>query len=79
MELIKKFFGHAFVNTEEVKNLVIKIVIYVVVGAVCGILVGLIGYLPFGGPIAYLLDSLVGLYFTASIVFAILSHFKVLK
>ena len=72
MDMLKKFFPYSF-GAAEVKDLVIKIIVYLVAGAVIGWVVGLIPLV--GG----LLSSLVGLYGTVGIVLVVLDYLKVLK
>ena len=79
MEMVKKYFGHAFENTDTLKGLIIKILVYIVVDFICGLVIGIIGKIPVIGLVAGILGSLVGLYFLVSIVLAILNYLKVLK
>ena len=79
MEMIKKYFGHAFQGTDTLKGLLIKIVIYIVVDAICGFVIGLLAALPLIGWLIGLLGGLVGLYFLVSMILAILNYLKLLK
>ena len=72
MDMLKKFFPYSF-GAAEVKDLVIKIIVYLVAGAVIGWVVGLIPLV--GG----LISSLVGLDGTVGIVLVVLDYLKVLK
>lgn len=72
MDMLKTFFPYSF-GAAEVKDLVIKIIVYLVAGAVIGWVVGLIPLV--GG----LIGSLVGLYGTVGIVLVVLDYLKVLK
>ena len=78
MDTLKKIFPFSF-GSKDVAALVIKIIIYVVAGAVIGFLLGVIGKLPLVGIITGLLGTLVGIYATAGIVIAILDYCKVFK
>ncbi len=78
MDTLKKFFPFSF-GSKDVAALVIKIIIYVVAGAVIGFLLGVIGKLPLVGIITGLIGTLVGIYTTAGIVIAILDYCKVFK
>ena len=78
MDFIKKFWPFSF-NTEDVKQLVIKAIIYVVIDIVLGTLIGLLANIQVVGVIFSILGSLLGLYVTAGLVFLFLSYFKVLK
>ena len=79
MEMVKKYFGHAFQGTDTLKGLLIKILIYVVVNIVFGVVIGIFAKLPLIGWIISILGGLVELYFFVSIVLAILNYLKVLK
>ncbi len=72
MDMLKKFFPYSF-GAKDVTGLVIKILVYLVAGAVVGFVLGLIPLI--GG----LLGSLVGLYSTVGIVLVILDYLKVIK
>ena len=72
MDFLKKFFPYSF-GAADVKALVIKILVYVVVGYLAGFVAGLI---PFVGG---LLGTVIGLYTTAGWILAILDYLKVLK
>ena len=80
MDFIKKFWPFSF-NTEDVKQLVIKAIIYVVIDIVLGTLIGLLARVDIAilSAIFTILGSLLGLYVTAGLVFLFLSYFKVLK
>lgn len=72
MDFLKKYFPYSF-GAADVKALIIKIVVYVLVGYLLGFVAGLI---PFVGGI---LGTLVSLYTTAGWILAILDYLKVLK
>ena len=78
MDMLKKFFPHAFKAT-EVSALVISLIIYVLIDIVCGFVIGLLVKIPLLGIIFSLLGSLVGLYAFVGIVLSILVFCKVLK
>ncbi len=78
MDMLKKFFPHAFKVT-EVQSFIITLIIYVLIDIVCGFVIGLLAKLPIVGVIFSLLGSLVGLYATVGIVLSILVFTKVLK
>lgn len=72
MDTLKKLFPYSF-GVKDVKDLVIKVLVYLVGGAIVGFVVGL---LPIVGGI---LGTVVNIYTTVGWVLAILDHFKVLK
>lgn len=78
MDMLKKFFPHAFKAT-EVKSFIIALLVYAVIDIVCGIVIGLLAKLPLIGIIFSLLGSLIGLYALVGIVLSILVFVKVVK
>ena len=86
MDLLKKLFPYSF-GTKDVANLVIKTIVYIVVTAVLGALIGLstilVAWIPVVGLlVAWLLgiiSSLAGIYCLAGIIVLFLDYFKVLK
>lgn len=78
MDILKKYFPHAFKAT-ELNAFIITLIIYILIDVVCGVVIGLLAKLPIIGIIFGLIGSLVGLYALAGIVLAILVFVKVLK
>jgi len=86
MDLLKKFFPYSY-GAKEVKDLVIKIIVYVVAMVIGGAMLGLVnlivGWLPLiGGIIGWVLGlagSLIEIYCVAGIVLLVLDYFKILK
>lgn len=79
MDMIKAYFPFSFDN-KDVKTLLIKIAIYLVLGLIVSLVCSLIGLIPFIGPIiGWLVGTVVDLYCLAGIVFAVLDYFKILK
>lgn len=79
MDMIKAYFPFSF-DTKDVKTLLIKIAVYIVLELIVGLVCGLIGLIPLiGGIIGWLIGGVVGLYCLAGIVFAVLDYFKILK
>ena len=89
MDFLKKFWPISFKERTEVSQLVIAVIIQALlgwgVGAVLGVVAGVLRALVPGAlgmilaaPLT-LIGSLIGMYFTAGIVFTFLSYFKVLK
>jgi len=72
MELLKKYFPYSF-GAQDLKGLIIKIVVLLVVNAVLGWVIGLI---PFVGGI---LSWVVSVYCTIGWILAVLDYLKVLK
>ena len=79
MDMIKKLFPYSF-GAKDAKELLIKIVTYLVVGLVVGLICWVVGLIPILGPIvAWLVGSVVSLYNLVGIVLAVLDYLKVLK
>jgi len=78
MDLLKKYFPHAFKAT-DLKAFIITLIVYILVDVVCGFVIGLLAKLPIINIICGLLGALVGLYATVGVVLAILVFLKVLK
>jgi hypothetical protein len=79
MDMIKAYFPFSF-DTKDVRTLLIKIAVYIVLELIVGLVCGLIGLIPLvGGIIGWLIGGVVGLYCLAGIVFAVLDYFKILK
>lgn len=72
MDIIKKLFPYSF-GAADIKALVIKIVVYLVVSTVLGWVIGLIPFI--GGIISWI----IGIYCTVGWILAILDYLKVLK
>lgn len=81
MDFLKKLFPMSFKKSSEVKDLVIRIILYVVIGFVVGLIAGFVGLLNVVAlnALMRLLSSLAGAYTTAGIVLAILVHCNVIK
>lgn len=78
MDLLKKLFPFSF-GTSDVATLVIKIIIYVVVGAVIGFLFSLVSIIPIVNIFVGFVGTLVEIYILGGIAVAALDFCKVLK
>lgn len=79
MDILKKYFPLSF-GAADIAGLVIKIIIYIVIGAVAGCLGLILGIVPIvGGILAGILDTLCGLYSFIGIVLVVLDYLKILK
>ena len=78
MDILKKYWPHAFKAT-ELNNLIITLIIYILVDVVCGVVISLLAKLPIVGVLFGVIGTLVGIYALAGIVLAILIFAKVLK
>ena len=87
MDTLKKFFPLSFKRLDSIGNLIVGILIYLLVGIVAGVLIGLAGlitgWIPVVGAIVGWLiriaGAIVDLYVVADIVIQILAYCKVLK
>ncbi len=79
MEQLKKYFPKSF-GLEDVKALVIAILIYVVIDLLCGAVCAVLNIVPLlGGIAAWIVGTVVGIYTTVGIVLAVLSFLKIVK
>ncbi len=78
MELLKKIWPFSF-DTNKVSNLVIKAIVYVLIGVIFSVLIGLLRNVPVLNVIFYIVGPLVDLYVIAGLVVMFLNFFKVLK
>ena len=87
METLKKLFPLSFKRVDEIGNLILGILIYLVVGIIAGALIwlstALVGWIPIVGAILGwalgVVSSLIGLYVLAGIVIQVLVFAKVIK
>lgn len=80
MDILKKIWLFSFKPKNEVKDLVIPVVIYFCAPTLVGILLGILAFVPGTAIIRYVFGSLNGLfgtYCTAGIAFCFLNYFKV--
>ncbi len=81
MDFLKQLFPMSFKKSSEVKDLVIRIIIYVAVLIVASLAMALVGLA--GIPVLNILLGVVGwvldIYCTAGVVLAILVHCNVIK
>ena len=77
MDLLRRFFPHAFA-VQDIKSLLITILIYVVANAVVGFVIGILAKFPLIGFFFGILGWLVSIYFFAAIVIAILRFLHIL-
>lgn len=79
MQLLKTIFPFSF-GVKDVVDLIIKIVIYILVGVVATLICWVIGLIPFiGGILAWLLGTVIDLYVLVGIVVAVLVFCKILE
>ncbi len=79
MDTLKKIFPLSFAFVKDVANLIIGILIYVVIGAVAPVILGILGFLPIIGWILSIVSGLIGLYCLIGIILQVLVFAKVIK
>ncbi|MBQ7383214.1 MAG: hypothetical protein IJV72_00290 [Clostridia bacterium] len=80
MDFLKKLWPTCFkVKEKDVASLVVQLIIFILVCAVVGLLIGILAKLPIIGIIFSIVGSLVELYGLVGIVLCILNFFNVLK
>lgn len=78
MDILKKVFPFSF-GVKDVASLIIKILVYIVVGVVIGFALFLLAHIPIVNLVVGLVGALVEIYLLAGIVIAILDFCNVLK
>ena len=78
MDILKKVFPYSF-GVKGLGNLIVKVLVYIVVGAIAGFAIGLLAALPIIGLLVSLICGLIDLYVVVGIVLAVLDFLKVLK
>ena len=87
METLKKFFPLSFKHTESIGSLIVGIIIYLVIGAIAGLLIAFAGaiggWIPVVGAILgwvlRIVSIIVELYVLIGIVFLVLAFLKIVK
>ncbi len=78
MEILKKLFPLSF-QAQDMAQLIIYCLIYIVAGTILGFVIGLLSKIPILGLIFTLIASLVGIYIAAGLIILFLYYFKILK
>lgn len=76
---MKKWFPLSFSWAKSLVSMLIGVLVYLVVGAVAGIAIGIIGALPIVGIIAWVLGLAVDVYVLAGIIILVLAYLKIVK
>lgn len=79
MEILKKIFPLSFKYIGSAANLVIGILLYLVLGLLGGVVIGVAVNIPVVNLLCGIAGGLLDLYVVAGIVIEILAHCKVLK
>lgn len=78
MDKVKKFFPFSVKGT-DIKSLVISIIIYIVIGFVGGLIIGLLGAIPLIGILFSIVGWVLDIYCLVGIVLAVLYFLGVVK
>ena len=78
MDMLKKIFPFSF-GVKDITALVVALVIYIVGGAVLGVVFGLLAKIPLLGILFGIVGWAVGVYCFVGIVLSVLDFLKVLK
>lgn len=77
MEKVYRYFPlSASVHPEQIKSLILSVVIYLAACAIMRILQAILGWIPIVGTLLRLVFSLLGLYCVAGIILSILKYFQ---
>lgn len=79
MALLKTLFPLSFGAKKDVVALIINIVVYLVVCAIAGVVIGFLSDIAVVGVIFTIVGSFIGLYGLIGIVLSVLDYLKVLK
>ncbi len=80
MDIIKKIWPTPFnVKEKSVGSLLIQIIIFIIIVAIAGVVIGFLSGLPNVGFIFSIIGSLLGLYSTIGIVLAILKFLGIVR
>ena len=78
MDMLKKIFPFSF-GVKDITALVVSLVIYIVGGAVIGLVFGLLAKIPLVGILFSIIGWLVGVYCLIGIILAVLEYFNLIK
>lgn len=78
MDVLKKIFPHAFA-TNGLGSLIVRIIIYVIIGAVAGFLIGILAKFPIINIFTGVIGSIVELYVLGGVILSILVFLKIVK
>ena len=79
MEVLRKLYPYSFQCKGELKKLVLTVVAYVVINAIIGLVLSVLGAVPILGLIFDVLGWFIGLYFIVAVITAIMSYFNILE
>lgn len=78
LDAIKKYFPHAF-KANDVKSLIIGLVVYALIAFVAGLVLGFLGIIPIIGFVFGVIGWLVEIYCIAGVILTILAFLKIVQ
>ncbi|MBR4027817.1 MAG: hypothetical protein IKJ01_09790 [Lachnospiraceae bacterium] len=75
---LRKIFPYSF-RANDIKGLVITILLYMVADFICGLIVSFLGGLPLVGIAFRLIGWIAGVYFCVATILAVLNYFGAIK
>ncbi len=78
MEVLKKYFPHAF-KAADTNSFIVSLIVYAVIGIIGGVIIGLLKALPIVGIIFSIVGAALELYTLIGVVLSILVFVKVVK
>lgn len=79
MDLLKKIFPLSFKYAKDIGNLIVGIIVYLIVGAVGGVVIWLASLVPIIGWLIGTLGGLLDVYVAVGVVLQILVFLKIVK
>ena len=80
MDILKQIWPTPFkIKEKDVTSFVVQLIIFIVVCAIAGVVIGLLALIPIVGIIASIVGSLIGLYGLVGVILCILQFAGVLK
>lgn len=76
MDKLRQLFARSF-GVDTTGTLITTILTYLIIGGVLGLIIKIVGHLPFVGFVAWILGCAVELYVLAGVVLAVLHYFKI--
>lgn len=79
MDTLKKLFPYSFTKKKGLGDLIVNILIYILVGFLGGVLIGVLGKIAVIGFLFKIVGGLIDLYVLVGVILSVLDYMKVLK
>lgn len=79
MEMLKKLFPFSFKAKNDIRDLLITVLVFIAADLICSVIDKVLGAIPLIGTLVGLVGWIIGLYFFVSIVLAVLDYLNVFK